>query len=136
MDKYSFVTCPDFVKKSGNEVTEIRCKVCGTLIAGVIDRPGGVKITVNGGRVERRIEKFSRFHNFTELKIGLADGNFHITTGCERCLVHNLNTAQLRELMVADIEEQRADLGNVLADRLAQRAPLAVVGIKLGGGIT
>ena len=132
----TFVTCSDFIKMEAGTLKAISCKVCGVLIAGISDRAGGIKMSKNGGRIETRIEKFTRFHNFTELKIALADGGFHITTGCDKCLTHNLNVEQLRELMQADIEEQRPDLGNVLADRLAARVPLTVVGVKLGGGIT
>jgi hypothetical protein len=68
--------------------------------------------------------------------MALADGSFHITTGCDKCLTHNLTKDDLRDLMQADIEEQRSDLGKLLADRLAARVPLTIVGVKLGGGIT
>lgn len=130
------LTKPDFVEKQSSEVIGLYCKVCGVKIAGVVERiKGDPTVDRFGSRVVTKIERFTRFSNFTEMKIALANGHFHITTGCSKCLTHGASKDLLRELMHADIEEQRPDLGNIVADQLKARVPLTVVGIKEGGGL-
>lgn len=128
---------PNFVEYENGQLVGLHCKLCGARIAGVVEREkADPKMDRQGNRIITKVERFTRFHNFTELKIALANRHFHITTGCSKCLTHDLSKDQLRELMQADIEEQRADLGNITADQLAARVPLAIIGIKVGGGIT
>lgn len=128
---------PDFTEFHEGQLSKLYCKRCGVVIAAIIERPkGDPKIDRNGNRVDTYVERFTRFPAFTELKMALKDGSFHITTGCNKCLTHELTLDELQELMQADIEEQRASLGPHIAVRLAARIPLSIVGIKEGGGIT
>lgn len=133
----NLLKAPDFITKDGNELTEIKCKVCGERIAGMVDRAkGDPKIDRQGNRVQAYVQRFTRFHNFAELKMSMSDGSMHVTTGCSKCLQASLTPAMLKAMMVADIEEQRADLGNILADRYVAREPTAIVGRRVGGGIS
>lgn len=129
---------PDFVEKQGTELVGLYCKRCGEKIAGITERAkGDPKIGRFGERIETKVERFSRFGNFTELKMVMQDGArhaFHITTGCNKCLTPSLSMAELQELHDTDIDEQALELGS-MAIVLKQRVPIAIVGIKVGGGI-
>jgi len=100
---YEWVKCPDFVTRDDQDnITEIKCKVCGTVIMGRIERhkerPDGTKYI---------IEQLGPYYNYTEIKIGMQDGSAHVTNGCDKCLRKDLPADRLIELMLADAEDQK-----------------------------
>lgn len=103
---YQYVQCPNFVRKAPSGALEaLQCKLCGAVIADTIERVTGYEVDRGGNRVKIVNRQFTRFANFTEIKILFNDGSMHVTTGCSKCLNLNLRPAVLDEMHQADQEE-------------------------------
>lgn len=129
-----FVQCPEFIRRDGDVVVEIKCKVCGTVIAGMTERISDTRLGRNGEVIQTKTLKFTRYPNYAELKMALGPGQFHVTHGCYKCLVPGLTPEQLNELMEADMEEQ-SDLDKEYSIEMRARVPTSTVAIKVGGGL-
>ena len=131
----SFVQYPAFVIRKDDDIVSILCKVCGVPIAGLTERVKDVRLGRNGNRIETKVLRFTRFHNFTELKMVCNPGQFHITVGCNKCLTPGLAPEALDELMEADLNEQASQLDKEYYTEMKARMPTGVVAVKVGGGI-
>jgi len=131
---YKFVKAPTFVRKDEQgTLRELMCKMCGTVIAGFTERIVGYEMDRAGNKVKVVSRQFTRFHNYTELKIAFSDGSFHVTNGCSACLSMSLPPAALDELHRADQEESP----DGYTERERERAdPTAVAVRHDAGGIT
>lgn len=118
------------------EISAIFCKVCGVQIAGVDERIKEVRPHKDGSRTEVRVRQFTRYPNYTELKMSMEPvGEFHITNGCDKCLVFGLSAEILDEMMEADLREQEDQLDFEYFTQMMARVPTGVVQVRVGGGI-
>lgn len=101
--EFRYVQVPNFhIMEKGKQV-ELRCKLCGAVIAGLTNRLVKRDLTRDGRVVEQFVEKFQHFHNYVEVKIVFNDGSAHVTNGCSGCLNEGMPLAVLKELYVADV---------------------------------
>lgn len=105
---------PDYIEADDSGVIKgIFCKVCGTKIAGMIDKPKGSGLAL----------KFKRFPMYAEAKLRHSDGSFHVTNGCKKCFM-KLEYKIGQEIYEADMAEM-----NMPADRWVE----AVVAVDTSG---
>lgn len=127
---YHFVKRPKFaIYNHSGAVEELFCKLCGSSIAGYrasLDKGSSVDGQIMGTRTVR----FMRSSIYAEMKIEFEDGSFHVTSGCSNCLNPNLSKAHLKELHVADMEQDPFPG----SDKLAKRVPKRIVIVQVGGG--
>lgn len=92
---------------STGAIDELRCKMCGAVIAGQVERVVDSRIEQRAGvavLVERVRTGFQRYANFCEAQIDFEDGQSpHITTGCTKCMDPGLLPKHIIELYQADI---------------------------------
>lgn len=86
-------------------ILTIKCKVCGGIVASTQLRPTS---PVSGSALKH---KFTRHNNYTEIKMELDDGSFHVTNGCGDCLKARMDPDILYELWSADMQEMGIEEG-------------------------
>lgn len=95
------------------------CKVCGDKIAETQMRPSGPLPN------SPKVPKFTRFANYTEVKIQFDDGSFLVTNGCSKCLSMHMDKEVLRDIYIAEMDE--------LASKARRLEPVGVVGMDRSG---
>lgn len=88
---------------SEGTIASLFCKVCGTPIASTQLR------VIQVVPETKRIMRFSRHDNYTEIKIAFTDGSFHVTHGCSSCMKKGLSPELLNDIYLADCELMGVD---------------------------
>jgi hypothetical protein len=128
--KHKHVVAPKFIRRAETgEMDSIVCKLCGTVIAERMERPIGYETDRAGNRVKVVAREFVRYPLYTEIKIAMDDGSWHVTHGCSNCLHDHLPLDVLQELHEADQEESP----DGFTKREKDRRPVGVTGLKKGG---
>lgn len=107
VSNYTYVKCPSFVTRDEfGGLKTLQCKLCGSVIADVIERALRYEKSPGGQLVKVVQRQFTRLSNYREMKIAFEDPTyFHVTHGCAACLRPDLEVAILQELHAADQEE-------------------------------
>lgn len=92
---------PDYIEHQGGIVSRVFCKMCGSTIAGMSQRPAG-----SGSQINRMVTRFKRFSSYAEAKFKCNDGSFHVTNGCKACLTGLSDLETMTALLAADMTEQ------------------------------
>lgn len=106
------------------ELVKIVCNGCGEVVA--------EEVIVKRG--EKEAWKFQRKPTYTEAKVQMSDGSFHIFNGCAKCL-ENPSAEQLTVWYRKDMEELYKDnlqKLDALRDRSLKREAVRVVQKGLG----
>jgi hypothetical protein len=127
---WQYITCPNFVRKdSAGDLEGISCKICGTVIAERMERPVGYEVSRTGETVKVVTREFVRFPSYSEIKIALDSGGFHVTHICSTCAQKPLTPDTLLEVYRADQEESP----DGYTDREREVRPVGVVQVLIGG---
>jgi len=130
---YEHVRYPHYATFEDGAVIELRCKVCGVPIAHTQQLPITTRSDNEDKKktIEVHTTRFVRLPTYTELKMQFENGSYHVTNGCNKCLVDTLTPTQLQELLMADVE--MAKDGFHVRD--VSRIALRVVAIRGASGI-
>lgn len=111
-------------------IAELFCKVCGTRIAGYVERLVDIRQEPNGVRVEVKSLRFTRTEEYVEAKFEFWDGSFHVTNGCRNCVHTKLTSDQMYEIHIADLLND----GGSHTELAKVRVPRKVVIVRKDGG--
>lgn len=107
--QFQFLQAPNFIKYgTRGEIMEMRCKMCGTVIA----HRGKTLVSRQPDARGVWVEEYDvslRFHaDFFEALIEFQEpGVWHVVNGCRSCLTSTLKPNRLKELFIADMIDQR-----------------------------
>lgn len=128
---WQHIRCPDFVRYVNGALSEIMCKLCGTVIAGTTTSVESKGLDRNGVMVETRVKHFQRFHNYAEIKILFTNGTAHVTNGCSACISESMAPDILQEMYEADIV--RDPTGYTDKDKKREAENVTAVARNAGG---
>jgi hypothetical protein len=122
------IECTDFARFENGILVRLYCKMCGTIIGELTNRPLERKLAPNGTIIERHTERFCRTADYCEMKIVYEDGSAHITHGCKSCL-QGTQFDEYDLQRITEIDEVDLNLPH------REAAPVGIAQIKVGGGI-
>lgn len=110
-------------------VEAIFCKICRTLIRGLVEDERFQDVVSRGGKiiVYKKLIMAS-FASYTEIEIEFDDGSKHVTSCCRQC-ANRLQSDDLEELYSADLAQWEQE-GAKLGGNIGERKPVKIVGRK------
>lgn len=115
-------------EKQVNVVTEVQCRLCGDVLASLVELNEPVEVAKKGNTIIQRVPvALVPTPNYATLVIEMDDGSFHETTVSKRRLGKPFTVEELEDIYTDDLEEWEAEgMDPIVLGRYADKTPVGV----------